>query len=165
MNPYETPATFDSKLAAGESAQRRFGPGLIAALLIVAVLTGFLSQVVPSVRAITMPRFGWIGLVLCLNPLIFLLLWLWTPSRPTLLGAALMTFALGLINAAQLLVTGTVSIVTNEFTERLHSSWLWSVMLFIIAGGYLFWHAMRFSSKQLDSDSIQRANASKSSEI
>jgi len=46
------------------------------------------------------------------------------PTRNALMGTALMTFSIGAINAVQLNYTGTVSIVANEFSDRLHSSWL-----------------------------------------
>ncbi len=95
------------------------------------------SFVIPSVRTATMPRFGWIGLILCLNPLVFLLLWFRRPTQNALIVSALMTFSIGAINAVQLIYTGAVSIVVNEFSDRLHSSWLWSVLSFFAVGLYL----------------------------
>ena len=49
---------------------------------------------------------------------------------------------MGVINAVQLSSKGTVSIVVNDFHDRLHSSWLWSVLSFFAAGVYLFWTAL-----------------------
>jgi len=117
----------------------------IAALLLLAVIVGSLAQFDPSIRAITMPRFGWIGLISCLNPLIFLVPWLIAPKRLILIAAAFMTFMLGVINGVQLLSSGTVDVVGNEFTDRLHSSWMWSVMPFLVAGLYLYWHSTALS--------------------
>jgi hypothetical protein len=159
MNPYQSPTTFTPQARVGNCAPPRVGPGLIAAILVFAVLVGFLAQVVPLVRTITMPRFGWIGLILCLNPLIFLLPWLRSPTRPALMGSAFMTCLLGVINAVQLLFTGTVSIVTNEFTDRLHSSWCWAVLPFFVASGYLYWHARRMNQRVLDPGSGEQLHA------
>jgi hypothetical protein len=118
---------------------------LIAAVLLLAVIVGSLAQFDPSIRAITMPRFGWIGLISCLNPLIFLVPWLIAPKRLILIAAAFMTLMLGVINGLQLLSSGTVDVVENEFADRLHSSWLWSVIPFLIAGLYLYWHSSALS--------------------
>jgi hypothetical protein len=123
---------------------------------------GFLAMVVPSVRAFTMPRFGWIGLILCMNPLIFLLPWLWNPTRLGLVSAASMVVLLGVINGIQLLFTGTVASVTNEFSDRLHSSWLWSVLPFMVAGVYLYGYAVRMPATQLDAIKNKQTLAPKS---
>jgi hypothetical protein len=138
MNPYKAPSTqlFD---VGQDSRSRSIGPLFIAILLVVAVIVGFISTFIPSVRAVTMPRFGWVGLVLCLNPLIFLLPWFWRPNRRALMSSAFMAFAIGVINAVHLSSLTTVSIVVNEFLDRLHSSWLWSVLSFFAIGVYLSW--------------------------
>lgn len=138
MNPYKAPSTqpFDERQ---DSRSRSIGPFFIAILLVAAVMIGFISTFIPSVRAVTMPRFGWVGLILCLNPLIFLLPWFWRPNRRALMVSAFMAFAIGVINAVQLSSLTTVSIVVNEFHDRLHSSWLWSVLSFFIIGVYLTW--------------------------
>ncbi len=138
MNPYESPP--ETQIGNGLSASKLsqpIGPFFVAVLFIAASLLGFSSIFIPSVRAATMPRFGWIGLILCLNPLIFLLPWFRRPTRSALIGSALMTFSIGAINAVQLIYTGTVPIVVNEFNDRLHSSWLWSVLSFFAVGLYL----------------------------
>jgi len=48
-----------------------------------------------------------------------------------------MSFAIGTINAVPLVYPGTVSIVANEFTDRLHSSWFWSVLSLLGVSLYL----------------------------
>lgn len=146
MNPYESPSSVHAYADRDNIVLGRGGPVLIAAILVLAVCLGILAQLVPSVRAFAMPRFGWVGLILCLNPLMFLIGWLRTPTRSTMNGAAGMMCALGGINAALLIYTGTVTNITNEFTERLHSSWFWSVVPFGLAGSYLFWYAAQMPS-------------------
>jgi hypothetical protein len=144
MNPYKAPSTqpFDGRQ---DSRSRSIGPLFIAILLVVAVMMGFISPFIPSVRAVMMPRFGWVGLIFCLNPLIFLLQWFWRPNRKALMGAAFMAFSIGVINAVQLSSQTTVSIVVNEFHDRLHSSWLWSVLSFFVIGVYLSWLSVSMS--------------------
>jgi hypothetical protein len=119
------------------------GVVLITVMLAIASVVGLFATFIPPVRAFTMPRFGWIGLIVCLNPLIFLVPWFRNPSRQALMGSAFMTLTLGVVNAVQLLVTGTGSVVTNEFHDRLHSAWLWSVCSFVVAGAYLYWIAKK----------------------
>ena len=144
MNPYKAPSTqlFDGRR---DSRSRSMGPFFIAILLVIAVIVGFISTFIPSVRAVTMPRFGWVGLILCLNPLIFLLPWFWRPNRRALIASAFMAFAIGVINAVHLSSLTTVSIVVNEFLDRLHSSWLWSVLSFFVIGVYLSWLSISMS--------------------
>ena len=158
MNPYETPAAMSPQMDVRSCVQRPVGPLFIAAILVLAVLVGLLSLVVPSIRTATMPRFGWVGLIICLNPLMFLLPWFWVPTRPALMGSAFMTCAIGVINAVQLFSTGTVSIVTNEFVDRLLSSWLWSVLPFFVAGGYLCWLAMRMNPLRHNPESGEQSS-------
>jgi hypothetical protein len=141
-NPYQTPTALPTEPSTTYFDQSRFVPGVIAFLMVFAALVGVLSIPVPAVGEFTNPRFGWIGLILCLNPLIFLSIWLKSPSKPTLMAAAFMTLTVGVLNAVQLLIKGTVSEVTNSFTDLLHSAWYWSVLPFIVAGLYLLWHAL-----------------------
>ena len=136
MNPYKAPST---QLLTTDPPTRPIGLNLIALVLVLAALVGITSAYIPSLRAVTMPRFGWVGLISFLNPLIFLLPWFWQPKRTALLGAAFMSFTMGVINAVQLSSVTTVSTVVNEFHDRLHSSWLWSVLSFFAIGIYLSW--------------------------
>ncbi len=164
MNPYENSNTPSSKIALERTIYRRLGPMWIAAVLLLAVIVGALAQFDPSIRAITMPRFGWIGLISCLNPLIFLVPWLIAPKRLILIAAASMTFFLGINNGVQLLSTGTVDVVENEFTDRLHSSWLWSVLPFLISGLYLYWHSAVLGANPQKVETIPPIDASDSTE-
>jgi len=141
MNPYESPRTQELSVR----TVQRLDPGvaLIAFLLICGCLASAIGVVYPTVNNYLMPRFGWVGLLLGMNPLIFLASTIKNPTRSSLLGAGFMTMAIGLINACVLLMTGTVDVVNNVFTDRLHSAWLWSVMSFGFAGGYILLAAMR----------------------
>jgi hypothetical protein len=138
MNPYEASATPFVPSSKGSSS-RPIGPLLIAIVLAVAAIAGIVSMFIPYIASVTRPRFGMIELILCLNPLIFLLTWVWRQKRIDLMASAFITFALGVINAVTLIRQGTVSIVMNEFHDRLHSSWLWCVLTFVSAGIYLSW--------------------------
>ena len=157
-NPYEsTPVTGVSDRPLSLRRSHQIGPFLVAFLFIAAALLGVVSIFIPSIRAAIMPRFGWIGLICCLNPLIFLLQWFRRPTRRALMGSALMTFSSGAINAVQLIFTGTVSIVVNEFSDRLHSSWFWSVIFFFVVGLYLCLISLRtpWDSNKAIADEIQ----------
>lgn len=149
-NPYQTPSNTSDKVALSNFGPSKFVPVAIALTLALAAIIGVLSTVVPAIGEFTNPRFGWIGLILCLNPLIFLLAWLAAPAKPALMAASFMMLSIGAINGVQLLVLGTVSEVSNSFTDRLHSSWFWSVIPFFVLSIYLFWHAygMRTSTEQ-----------------
>ncbi len=138
-NPYDPPVAASTRMDHGSRIKRDAAPMLISAILILAVLVGVLSLFIPAIRSATMPRFGWIGLLLCLNPLIFLAIWCKTLVRRNLLAASFMICAIGLINGVVLFTSGTVSFVENEFNDRLHSSWFWAVVPFLVAGGYLYW--------------------------
>ena len=158
MNPYEsTPVTGISDRLLSLRRLQLIGPFFVALLFISAALLGVASIFIPTIRAATMPRFGWIGLILCLNPLIFLLAWFRGPTRNALMGSALMTFSIGAINAVQLIYTGTVPIVANEFSDRLHSSWLWSVLSFLAVGLNLCGISFRpsWDAKKAIADEIQ----------
>ncbi len=150
MNPYDPPLATSTRMDRGSRIKRDAAPLLISAILILAVLVGVLSLFIPAIRTATMPRFGWIGLVICLNPLIFLAIWFKTPVRRTLLAASFMTCAIGMINGAVLFASGTVAVVENEFNDRLYSSWFWAVLPFLIAGGYLCWFAFNSEPRLLE---------------
>lgn len=149
-NPYQTPANSSATATVSTFGPSKFVPVTIALALALAALLGLLSAVVPAIGEFTNPRFGWIGLILCLNPLIFLLAWLAAPAKPALMAASFMMLSIGAVNGVQLLILGTVSEVSNTFTDRLHSSWFWSVIPFFVLSIYLFCHAygMRASPEQ-----------------
>ena len=142
-NPYQTPEESVSHLPIPNRENPRFVPAMVAALMIACASTGLLSIIFPSIGTFTNPRFGWIGLILCLNPLIFLFPAMKTPTRSAMFVSAFMTFTIAVLNAIQLLATGTVAVVENSFTDRLHSAWLWSVLPFVLAGTILCSQALR----------------------
>lgn len=141
MNPYESPRTKPERSEEGGRPARDPGVLVIMALLVVAAAGGMIALFVPVLNAFAMPRFGWGGLVLCLNPLIFLFIWYKTPQPRNLAIAAAMCGVVGVLNAAQLIARGTVGTVQNVFNDRLHSSWVWCVLSLLLAAGYLGWSA------------------------
>jgi len=136
MNPYQSPRASESLSA---SSSRRLDRGVlaIAAVMFVGCLLSIIGLFVPSLRDLLMPRFGWVGMFLSANVLIFIGFWLKNPSGRTLLPASFMSCAIGVINGLTLMRTGTVVVVQNTFQDRLHSAWGWSVGLYLAAGVYI----------------------------
>lgn len=108
----------------------------ISAVMLAGCVLSIIGLFVPSISDMLMPRFGWIGLFLCSNVLIFIGFWIKNPSGRALQSAGFMCVAIGTINGLSLLEAGTVSVVQNAFHDRLHSAWFWSVGLYLAAGIY-----------------------------
>ena len=108
------------------------GTYLITAVLALAALVGILSILVPEIAAYTTPRFGAIGLILCLNPLIFLIPTLRSPTMLNYAASAFMTLSIGLINAISLMALGS-------------SQWSYTVLPCLLAGVYLAWQSFKTS--------------------
>jgi len=109
------------------------GTFLITAVLALAALVGILSILVPEIAAYTTPRFGAIGLILCLNPLIFLVPTLRSPTVLNYAASAFMTLSISLINAvSSLMALG-------------QSQWSYTVLPFLVAGAYLAWQSFKRS--------------------
>ena len=89
---------------------------------------------VPEIAAYTTPRFGAIGLILCLNPLIFLVPTLRSPTVRNYAASAFMTLSIGLINALSLMALG-----------ESQSQWSYTVLPFLPAGAYLAWQSFKRS--------------------
>jgi phosphate/sulfate permease len=151
MNPYESPQKADT-LTSPSSRRLDRGVLAIATFMFAGCLLSIIGVVVPAVNALLMPRFGWIGLFLSVNVLIFVGFWVKYPSRRTLLPASFMSCAIGAINGLSLLRTGTVAVVQNAFHDRLHSAWIWSVGLYVCAGIYFAIAAYRH--KHITSDQL-----------
>jgi hypothetical protein len=149
VNPYEVhdipaePATPAPTVTRGS-----IGPTIVALVFVFASLIGLFAAFVPPLRSFVLPRFGWIGLVLCMNPVIFLSVWTASQKRGSLIAAAWMCFSIAVIQSLMLLWQGTEDVVNNEFGDRLHSSWFWSVMLFVLIGIYLLYEAHRASVRE-----------------
>ena len=62
----------------------------------------------------------------------------------------------GLIFVSRKLV---VSIVVNAFSDRLHSSWLWSVLPFFAVGSYLSWLSKIITPPQTELIEGEQADA------
>ena len=149
MNPYESPRTPANSSAA---ISRRLDRGVLflALVMLIGCLISIVGFASAAVRDFLMPRFGWIGLLLSLNALIFIGFWIKKPSRRGLLAASFMTCAIGVINGVALLQTGTVDVVQNAFHDRVHSAWLWSVFSYLSVGGYFAFAAIRHRGVPLD---------------
>lgn len=130
INPYESPLCNDTLPRPPGPVPSLLGTYLITAVFTLASLVGFLSVLLPEVAAYTSSRFGAIGLILCLNPLIFLVPSLRNPTVSNFAASAFMTLAIGIINSLFLLVLGD-------------SQWIYMVLPFVIAGVYLAWQAIK----------------------
>jgi len=142
VNPYQVHDSPMDRLKSPPAAPRgSIGPLIVALVFVIASLIGLSASYFPLLRSLVMPRFGWIGLVLCMNPVIFLSAWLASHKPSNLIAAAWMCFVIAGIQLFTLLWQGTVSVVNNEFADRLHSSWFWSVILFVLIAMYLLYEA------------------------
>ena len=149
MNPNDSPQTH--AISAPTVSQRLDrGVLLVATVILGGCLTSITGFVSPTVRDFLMPRFGWIGLFLSMNSLIFIGFWIKKPTRSALLAASFMTCVIGVINGFELLRTGTIDVVQNVFHDRVHSAWLWSVLSYLCAGGYFAFVAFRDHCVPLD---------------
>lgn len=123
----------------------------------VVFLTGSVVQILgfafTPLQHFLMPRFGWGGLMMCLNAAIFLGMWLKTPTRRLLSVAAGMCVFLASMESVQLYWKGTVPVVSNPFHDRLHSSWAWSVAPLLVSAVILVWLARSQRDESVD-DSV-----------
>ena len=145
LNPYRSP---DPGLDAVKSPHPPqtyppFGLILIAAVLVLGLALGLVSLVVQPISFWAMPRFGWIGLILCANPLIFVVSCMRAPSKVAYWALAFMFIFVALIQGAQLFFGGTVSVVQSPYSDRLHSAWLWSVVPYVFMCVYALWQSTR----------------------
>ncbi len=153
LNPYASPTSQAGHAPSHPKVFPKVIAWSLAGIFFVVSSLGVLQFFFESLRWYLLPRFGGIGLILCLNPLNFLTIWIFKGGRRSLLAASWMTLTVGLCNAAMLLWSGTVSVIDNPFLQRLHSSWGWSVATMIVAGGLLFW-AARNVPEDVQSDSV-----------
>lgn len=143
LNPYQPPSpdlTAVSELGR-TSSSAPLGLVCIAAILIVGVLVGMAAVVYQPLSLWTMPRFGWIGLILCANPLIFVYpCW----RMPTKVGYWTLSFILAFMAVSQgieILFHGTVAVVQRPYNDRLHSAWLWAVVPYVLMCLYALWQS------------------------
>ena len=142
MNPYESSNAKPIRDTSSRSVEAgRFGIYIVQSLLISAFFASLLYVYAPWFRNWARPRFGSVGLSVCGNLIIFMMLR--KPTRIAFVLSTLMFFVMGLLNARQLLQTVTVTVVENQFADRLHSSWLWCVFSCLIAGLYMAWLSTR----------------------
>jgi hypothetical protein len=124
INPYEPHQSEFTPSRSQGSDPSLIGTFLITVVFALAALVGILSILVPEIAAYTTPRFGAIGLILCLNPLIFLVPTLRSPTVLNYAASAFMTLSISLINALSLMAMG-------------QSQWSYTVLPFLLAGAYL----------------------------
>lgn len=124
--------------------------GVLIIIIAIAIgcIVSLISSKIPGLREFLMPRFGWIGLFLYCNTLIFLVPWVFKPNNTNLLISSIMTFVITFLNAKTLYEKGTVATVENPFIDRLHSSWLWLILPFTCAGIYLLFVYFRNTRNQ-----------------
>ena len=134
INPYEPNRSELEPPRSNGSDPSLIGTFLITAVLALAALVGILSIMVPAIAAYTTPRFGAIGLILCLNPLIFLIPTLRSPTMLNYAASAFMTLSIGLINAISLMALG-----------ESQSQWSYTVLPFLLFGVYLTWQSFKTS--------------------
>ena len=133
INPYEPHRSEFTPSRSQGSDPSLIGTLLITAVFALAALVGILSILVPEIAAYTTPRFGAIGLILCLNPLIFLVPTLRSPTVLNYAASAFMTLSISLINAvSSLMALG-------------QSQWSYTVLPFLVAGAYLAWQSFKRS--------------------
>jgi hypothetical protein len=146
MNPYEatSPNTID-RASKPSTGVEQYAIYIIQSLLIAAFVASVFYVAFPWIGNWVRPRFGSVGMSLCGNPVIFLILR--KPNRVVYFLSALQFFAMGILNARMLLLTGTVSVVANSSMDRLHSSWLWCVAPCLVAGIYMAWLAARATTQ------------------
>lgn len=146
INPYESPSTVNSRQQPKTGGYARVCVFVVGLIMLLAALLNVAGIFVPAIRDVVMPRLGGIGALLGINGLIFVGFWLRSGDWNFLSKASFMTCMIGVINAAMLLVSGgTVAVVENVFHDRLHSSWLWAVATYFLAGA-LFWVAYRIGA-------------------
>lgn len=144
-NPYRSP---DPALDAMDSRPKAkatppFGLLIIAIVLTFGVVMGLVSIVFQPISFWTMPRFGWVGLITCANPLIFVFACMRAPSKVAYWTVAFMFVVMALIQGIQLFFEGTVSEVQRPYSDRLHSAWLWSVAPYVLMCVYALWQSTR----------------------
>lgn len=149
MDPYEAPRT-QANSSAAHSRRLDRGVLFLALVMLIGCLVSIVGFASAAVRDFLMPRFGWVGLLLSMNALIFIAFWMKKPTRRGLLAASFMTCVIGVINGVALLQTGTVDVVQNAFHDRVHSAWLWSVLSYLFVGGYFAFAAFRHRGVRLD---------------
>lgn len=145
LNPYHPP---DPPIDAVESqrAARAYPPlGLmiIACLLSSGLVLGVLATFVQPLSFWAMPRFGWIGLILCANPLIFVVSCMRAPSTVAYRVLAFMLGFMVVVHSIEIFSAGTVATIQRPYSERLHSAWLWTVIPYALMCVYALWQSTR----------------------
>ena len=123
VNPYDPPSSSSTGCATAPTCQRRIDVMLIAFAFVFAWGLSAVSVAVPSLNEILRPRFG-ASLNLLVYPTIFLGFYLWRPASRYLWIAAFMSLFVGVCGGLSVWRLGTVDVVSNPYSHRLHSSYL-----------------------------------------
>jgi hypothetical protein len=158
MNPYETPST---PLLDGRKTfpSQTVCNSFIAILLAVGVIVGLVSTLNPFVGAVMRSGFGLLDSLMCLNPLLFLLLWFffrradrkaWLGPEIWQIGAvAMAAFASGAGYATGLI--GEINLSISYPEKVSHSStfyylYVLKLLSFVAIGLYFSWQALSMNS-------------------
>ena len=125
------------------------GVRIIAKVIFCGLLLAALGFWFPPIGEFLLPLFGSIGLILGGNCLIFLYQWAKMPTRSSLFDAAGMTAMVGVCNGYLLLRVGTVDVVENIYSDRIHSAWVWALASFLSAAVHMVVVAFRIPEESL----------------
>ena len=135
-NPYDPPNSPPVGDSANWARQRRVEVWLISLAFIAAWFVSIAMITFPTLNATLRPRFG-SSLQLLFLPVAHLSFYLWRSSWMSLLGASYTTGAIAIWGGLQIWLFGTVDVVTNPHTERLHSAYFFTTIPFVAASIYL----------------------------
>ena len=135
-NPYTAPGFVPAREFSPVVCCRRADVMVIAVVFGIAVIASLSSIMIPSLNALLRPRFGF-SLTLLMGPLQFLCMFLWKPAPRVLWVATVVTFFVAMIGGGAIWLNGTVGTVSNHFTDRLHSAYLYSVLPTAVIAVYL----------------------------
>ncbi len=102
---------------------RRLDVAVIALLLALAFILNFVSAMVPNLRALLFPRFGF-SLNLAAFPVVHLCMYLWRPSIRNLWAAVGMILFIAIMGAVATWSLGTVDEITGQSSKLLRSAYL-----------------------------------------
>lgn len=135
-NPYSAPTTHDELSGKGVVCKRRLDVAAIAFVFAVSFVLSFVALLIPELRNILHPRFGFTT-SLAVFPLVHLCMYLWQPSVRALWASAGMTLVVSVLGGVTVWWRGTVAVVANPFTDLLHSAYFFSTIPFLLVSCYL----------------------------
>ena len=136
VNPYDPPNSPPAGGRANQARQRRVEVRLISLAFIAAWFVSIAMIAFPALNATLRPRFG-SSLHLLVLPIAHLGYYSWRRSWMSLLGASYTTGAIAVWGGLLIWLSGTVDVVTNPHTDRLHSAYFFTTIPFLAASIYL----------------------------